>query len=268
MMHCVTETLNRHRFFFMFLAVLVAGGGCMSAPFIPQSKVDLRQAGVGEATRSRLAGTADPAPDEPEPRAGISGKLMIAEISPQPYASSWGGYYNLQDDPSYNPNTMFFAHRPHTPPRYLARLKALDGISDITVLVPVGPDGKDIGPLSLASLLQAARAADADLVLVYTASTDADAADITLSIGTLLTLGLAPTILVSGQAALEGVLIDAHTGYVYALSEAAGASRGLASDFGLPDGKRAEASDAIEDAVGMLVEQLTAAWPDLQAAYP
>lgn len=268
MMKHVIEAMDRHRFVLAFLVLLVAGGGCMSAPFVPQSPTDLRQLGVGESTRARLAGMADPAPDGPEPTAGLSGKLMIAEISPYPYDALWGRFYNLQDYPSYNPDTMFFAHYPHTPPRYLASLRALDGISDTTALAPTGPGGDDLGPLTLVSLLQAARAADADLVLVYTASTDADAADVTLSVGTLLTLGLGPTILVSGEATLEAVLIDAHTGYVFAISEVSGSSRGLASDFGLQDGKRAEASEAVDAAVGLLIDQLTDAWPAMRAAYP
>lgn len=237
------------------LLVMVCGGGCMTVPYSPGVKDDLRWAGVDDHARARLAGHADPRSDDPKPVAQMSGKLLV---------------YHLAS--SLNQEIHYYGGRVYSPPKEkdINRLTSLDGITDTQVFLIKWPDPneKPLAPIDPRQLLlEQARDAGGDLILLYTCDHDAKAADITLSLAQFLMLGFAPTVFVSADASLEAVLIDAHSGYIYALGEGEGSGFEITNEWGRQNGKRDGAAEAIENAFSQFTDHLQAAWPTIQEAY-
>ncbi|MEM9415141.1 MAG: hypothetical protein AAGA29_06620 [Planctomycetota bacterium] len=277
MKRSVIETLNRYRFVIASLVILICGGGCMMS-FQPQRPVALQQLGVDDHTRARVEGQADPRPTDPQPHTGLNGTLVIAEVvqyppNTQPY--HYPPYIDASvgdSDPGKPETYPFFVLAPKITTGMTELLSGLEGITGVIPLTAsdfVGGHANHIVHVTgRDALLQTARDAGGDLLLIYTASTDADATDVTLSIGAILTLGLGPTVVVSGEAELQAVLMDAHTGYVYALAEADGDSLGISNAWGRESGKMGEADDSVAEAVAELIGRLEAAWPAMRASYP
>ena len=234
--------------------------------FQPQHPVALEQLGVDDHTRARAEGQADPRPTDPVPQSGLNGVLMVVAVAPYPTR-----YYPAESNGEEVDTRNLFngAQVALTPAAHRAASK-LSGLTDVLIPSPIyeASDLSNRNPLTLETLLLTAQESGADLLLIYTSRTDADATDVTLSIGAILTLGFGPTVVVSGEAELQAVLMDSHTGYVYALAEAEGDSLGMSGAWGRESEKMDEAEDAIEEAVDELIDRLEAAWPTMRAAYP
>jgi len=253
---------NKRALLWFVLVVMICGGGCMSVPYHPAAKGDLNWVGLDEHTRARLDGLVDPRPSDPQPNANLSGKLLL-------FHDTGAGR---------GPITAYHERWPieaYPDQKQLERLLRLDGITHVARLDPKWPErkwdnsGEWVYPSfdSRQHLLDQARAADGDLILLYTASHDAGAVDLTLTLAQFLLLGFAPTVVASADAEIEAVLIDAHSGYIYALGTGDGADLEIANGWTRESSKRTAASEAIRSSFGDFVEQLEWAWPDLQSAY-
>lgn len=240
------------------LVVLVCGGGCMTMPYQQSDKLDLSWTGLDEQERQRLAGLADPAEDAPKPSAGMRGRLVVYAGVHKPY---W--------------HRLHLHNWPIAPSDdTIKRLESLDGIDSAGTLYidwpePEYVDDKLVYPKidMQATLLEQARKARADLVLVYTSSHDAKAFDPTLYLAQVLLLGFAPTVVCGADAELEAVLIDAHSGYIYALGAGEGTGYDLTIGWAQSPGKFNAAEGAVKDALDDYVKNLEQAWPMMREAH-
>jgi len=249
------------------LVIMVCGGGCMSARFLPQQQVELAAIGVDDHTRARLDGRADATDHGPKPGSAMRGRLLIVHGA----ASNdwWPGLTNLSPDPQTRD-----------------QLKSLNGIENIGVVeiahhlstqeqrrreqarlsgVEYKPSEE---PIDLLATVKAIAAEDhADLVLFVTSGTKAGDFDAGLVVAQILTLGLAPTVVVTADATMSAVLLDAHTGYAYAITETQGDGFEMSSGWSRESNKRDQAAVAVAEAFGEVINRLEAAWPQMQAAY-
>jgi hypothetical protein len=257
MLQHMMHLMDQHRFLLAFLTILVAGGGCMR-PYWPSEQVELRRLGVDEATSARLAGRADAPPGAPEPVCNLHGALLVVSLD------------HRNDGAARDHHDKVRA--------MLGPLAELHGVSavgfasghtlyQVAFTDQVGDPNAPVRPLGRALLDLAAREG-ADFLLVYTAATGAEVTDLTLTIGSTATLGTAPTKVVTGEAEVQAVLIDAVSGYVYALSDARGDAWGMTNYYNQVGAQYREDYEAQRVALRLLFDQLTAAWPDLRAAYP
>lgn len=251
------ETLKYTLAFFVVL--LVCGGGCMYMPYVPENQMDLKAIGLDEHTRARLQGQADPRPGDPEPATGFSGRLAVV-----PLHMHWDGFYG------FTANT--------TPSdRSIERLEQLTGIDQAFLAVI---DFRDYHEARRHSeepppkidfkerLLQTAKATNADLVLAYTTGHRAKSFDLTLGIGQIFLLGFCPTVVFSADADTSAVLMDAKTGYIYALTTGEGDDGMVGIGWSQAKKKAKAASEAAEESFDEVVDRIEEAWPELQSIYP
>ena len=244
------------------LVVMVCGGGCMSMPYSPGVKDDLVWVGLDDHTRARLDGLADPRPSDPLPVSHLSGKLLVYQVNSRVNRNGELAYYGWPVEG-------------YASPKDCARLRRLAGISEVATLTPNwpepvrNPDGTKTYPQidPRRYLLEQARAQGGDLILLYTAGHDAHATDLTLGLAQILLLGFAPTVAVSADADLIALLIDAHSGYIYAIGQGKGGDLEVSNGWGRESSKREAASEAIQDALSDFVDQLEDAWPEIHGVY-
>lgn len=262
--------MNRHdtRWVLLFvLVVMVCGGGCMSSRFLPQQQIELAAIGVDDHTRARLDGRADATDNGPQPESALRGRLLIVHGAA---GDGWRyGFTNLLPDRQTRDD-----------------LNALNGIEYLRVKeisghlatqeqrlreqarlsgVPYTPVEE---PIDLLTTIKAMAAEEqADLILFVTSGTKASDFDAGLVVAQILTLGLAPTVVVTADATMAAVLLDAKTGYAYAITETAGDGFEMSSGWSRESNKRDQAEIAVTEAFAEVVDRLEAAWSQMQAAY-
>lgn len=252
----IPETLKQYLTFLVVL--LLCGGGCMYMPYIPAQQADLEAVGLDEHTRARLQGQADPRPGDPEPTAGFRGRLAVVPLN-----TAWDGG---------------FGHTADTEPgdRSISRLQQLAGIEqafhariDLTGYQEARRLGKEPPPIDLKKhLLETAQRTKADLLLVYTTGHNAKSLDLTLGVGQIFLLGFCPTVVFSAEAGTTAILMDAKTGYIYALTTGEGDDGAIGVGWGQAEKKAETASYAAQESFNEVVDRLEAAWPGLQGIYP
>ncbi|MEM6506893.1 MAG: hypothetical protein AAF711_15760 [Planctomycetota bacterium] len=243
------------------LIVLACGGGCMMAPFIGRGMEDMAYIGLDEHTRARLRGEMNPQPCDPEPVANLSGKLLLYQLKlprQRSYYSERAPRLSIKDSD-------------------YTLLEALDGVQSVEGLALhwEEPDQEQphVGEPTVTpaqfkkTLLAAAQVRDGDLILVYTAHDRGDQFDPTLSLGSILTLGFAPTKLVTVDTTIEAVLVDGHSGFIYAVSSGKGDGWRIASMWSRESKKYPAAADAGTEAFGDMIKKLREAWPTMRQVY-
>lgn len=227
------------------LFVLACGGGCITpyrvGPIYPQ---DLAIVGVDDHNRARLQGLTDPRPGDPEPQAQLTGRLLV-------YPGTFGGSEKRDR-------------------QRLERLSQLDSITDARVMHvdwnAVLEDRHE--PIDFSeALLRSARAAEGDVLLFFVYHAPTDATYLTLTLAQWLTLGFAPTVLVSADADIEAAIIDVHTGYIYALGEGTGDNLSMTNHWGRYESEWETSRDAVGEALDAYVDRLEAAWPAMRETY-
>lgn len=245
------------------LIVLVCGGGCMTMPYMPAKQQDLAVVGLDAHTRDRLHGTADPRPGDPKPGTRLAGTLHVCAL-PLVDDFRYGRPYGADTSPSAEA---------------FERLAGLEGIDHALGLrIDLSEqleqrreqvrEGKQPDPIDVARLIfDAARQYDSDLLLVYTTGHEASQFDLTGNILQVLLLGFSPTVVANGDAQTQAVLIDAKTGYIYALTGGEGDGMAMGRGWNRAKTQRSAATRASKDAFDEVVDRLVAAWPALRAAY-
>lgn len=242
------------------LLVLICGSGCIYPRAWGPANNDLAWVGLDEHTRARLEGRVDPRPGDPEPASGLYGKLLIYPFThhlPSNYAK---------------PEARTFRESEDTPIQFA-------GITETQVLtmlweqdVPY-PRPEDYRAITAAEYQQALfdilKQEQADLLLVYVVTDEQkNEVDATLSILPILTLGLAPTTFVSTDITMEAALIDAKTGYIYAVLGSKGDGLEITNFWNRYDNESEAQSEALREGYQKLIEQLEEAWPAIQQVYP
>lgn len=246
------------------LLVLVCGGGCMTVPYVPQEKFAIEQIGLDQPTKDRLEGLADPKPGDPEPTPGLRGRLMLFYVT-SARSHDWHGRHAWDGRVTdAGPSEQD-----------LTRLEALRGIESVSTSAFIWPEPKwdehdqlittEVNVLQ--SMLADAEKTNADLLLVYTAEHSAKSIDLTLGLGQILLLGFCPTVIARGVSGIDAVLMDAKTGYIYAFTMGKGGGGAVGIGWETQRTKADAATSAMRDAMSEIVDNLEAAWPDLQAAY-
>ncbi|XAM01385.1 hypothetical protein OT109_08315 [Phycisphaeraceae bacterium D3-23] len=250
------QWMDRHRFVLAFFALLAAGGGCMQ-PYRSSELVDLKRLGVDEYTQARLNGAAELRPGDPAPVCNLYGEVLVVSLD----------YRRRHTDDERDKKIEDI----------VAPIGELQGVTSVGYL-PIhnlveaqnrdyADDNRPAASLRESLMAEATRTG-ADFLLVYTVRTDSQVTDITLTLGSMLTLGTAPTKIVTGEAELEAVLMDAQTGYIYALAQADGDAWGATNRVNQTRAQYREDYEAQRVALRVLVERLEAAWPAMRAAYP
>ena len=239
------------------LVVLVCGGGCIG-PHWHVYQNNLEWVGLDEHTRARLDGLADPRPSDPEPTAGLSGKLLIYDFV----------QHIPENDAVPESQTI-----PATPGE-LNHLAGIDSVEAMTIRWDVTyPRPEGFRPLTAVEyqrvILDSANEAGGDLLLVKVAKkVDRDDFDITFSIAQFLTLGLAPTTFVSSEIELEAVLIDVESGYIYAVLSGEGDGLEITNFWNRGENTTEAMQEAYAEASQMLINRLEEAWPTMKQIYP
>ncbi|MEM1355409.1 MAG: hypothetical protein AAGH88_11050 [Planctomycetota bacterium] len=252
------------------VVVMVCGGGCMSVHFLPQEQVELAAIGVDELTLARLNGEADPPEDGPQPHR-LEGRLVVVHAWSLEQRDRFGWWGMAQLNPSR---------------RSIATLSALPGVEyawQVELADYFADQEQDRreqarlagleyepnqSPINLPETLRAiAHDQDADLVLFVTSGTSARDFDAGLVIAQVLTLGLAPTVVINADATMTAVLLDAETGYAYAITQTEGDGFEMSSGWTRESNKRDQARVAVAEAFDQVVDRLEAAWPQMQASY-
>lgn len=250
------QWMNHHRFVLSFLVILAAGGGCME-PYRSSEMVELKLLGVDDHTQARLNGAADLRPGDPAPVCNLHGEVLVLSLN-----------YRIMRFADEHDELVEDIIAP------ISQLQGVTGVGYQSVRHLINTRNRDHAGDHLPAtplrqmLLDAATQAGADFLLVYMVRTDSDVTDITLTLGSMLTLGAAPTKVVTAEAELEAVLMDAQSGYVYALAQADGDAWGMTNLVNRTRAQYREDYEAQRVALRLLVERLEAAWPAMRAAYP
>lgn len=242
------------------LLVLICGSGCIMPRAWGPMNNDLAWVGLDEHTRARLEGSVDPRPNDPEPVSGLYGKLII-----YPFTDGIPSNYS-------KPNARFHDQSEEAPLQFagITETKALTIHWEQEVPYPRPEDYRAITATEYQqALLNILKQEQADLLLVYVVTDqDRNEFDATLSILPILTLGLAPTTFVSADMTLEAALIDAKTGYIYAVLGSEGDGLEITNFWNRYDNESEAQSEALSEGYQSLIEQLEEAWPMIQQAYP
>lgn len=242
------------------LLVLICGSGCIMPRAWGPAHNDLSWVGLDEHTRARLEGSVDPRLNDPEPVSGLYGKLLIYPFThhlPSNYAKPQARTHPQSEDGP----TQFTGI---TETRFLTIHWEQD--------VPY-PRPEDYRAITAAEYQQALfdvlKQEQADLLLVYVVTDEEkNEIDATLSILPVLTLGLAPTTFVCTDMTLEAALIDAKTGYIYAVLGSEGDGLEITNFWNRYDNESEAQSEALNEGYQSLIDQLEEAWPAIQQAYP
>lgn len=253
----MTHQAMKHYLTF-FIVLLLCGGGCMYMPYIPAQQMDLKVVGLDEQTRARLMGQAEPRPNDPEPEAGLGGRLGIVPLGQTEHL-----IYGLTADISPTDEAY-------------ERLSKLQGVthaynaaidrSDDAEAKQAGEARADIDFKK--RLLDDAQTDQADVLLIYTTGHNAKAFDLTLGIGQIFLLGFCPTVVFNAEANTTAILMDAKTGYIYALTTGEGGDGAVGIGWGRAKKKAEAASNASAESFDDIINKLEAAWPTLQMIYP
>ncbi|MEM9348532.1 MAG: hypothetical protein AAGB26_18335 [Planctomycetota bacterium] len=243
------------------LTVLVCGGGCMTLPFIGQRMEDMTYIGLDKHTHARLRGEVNPRPNDPGPVSHLSGRLLLYQLL-LPRQRSY--YYELASWVTIKESD-------------LALLEELEGVDSVGYLGLHWEEPDQDQPYTgeptvtpaqfREAMLGAAQVRDGDLILVYTAHDKSDQFDPTLSLASILTLGFAPTKLVTVETNIEAALVDAHSGFIYAVSSGEGDGWRIASMWSRESKKYPAAADAGAEAFGNMANKLKDAWPTMRQVY-
>lgn len=241
------------------LLVLICGSGCIMPRAWGPMNNDLAWVGLDEHTRARLEGSVDPKPNDPEPVSGLYGKLLIYPFThhlPSNYAK---------------PNARTYPQSEETPIQFagITETQALTIQWEEDVPYPRPDDYRAITAAEYRkALFDIIQEEQADLLLVYVVTDqEKKEVDATLSIAPILTLGLAPTTFVGTDMTLEAALIDAKTGYIYAVLGSEGDGLEITNFWNRYDNESEAQSEALQEGYQSLIDQLEEAWPAIQQAY-
>lgn len=250
------------------LIVLITGGGCLAVPFMGQQMEDMSYIGLDEHTHARLRGETNPRPSDPEPVASLSGKLLLYQLKlPREYPSLYGTQFSslpIQDSDT----------------KQLEQLASIESVGHLALHWEERDQDQDttepteytneptVTPKQFKeALLAGAQVRQGDLILVYTAGDKSDDYDPTLSLVSILTLGFAPTKIVTVDTTVQAALIDARSGYIYAVCAGEGDGWRFSNHWKRAQNKYPAAEDASKEAFNEMVKKLKAAWPAMQQVY-
>ncbi len=113
----------------------------------------------------------------------------------------------------------------------------------------------------------AASRLQADLLLIYTFDTDFYNSDSAVPL-TVVTLGLAPTRLISTATTCSAILMDTRTGYLYSVYESTERSEATSTTWGSWESADRERRRTEEQAFASLVDQMVMSWPRVLERHP
>ena len=237
-----------HRCTFLMVAALPAvilmAAGCQS-PRPGPTGADLSLIGLHPEVAASIHGD-NRAQIGVEPKARFPLRLAVAEL----IAAECGD------------RSRYRVTQPAAPKR-LEPLAELQAVADVRIIDRrMVPRPQDDGE----PLRRAAELLGADMLLAYTIHLDVTSDD-KLPVLTLLTLGLAPTVTERGNAVIDAVLIDSHSGYIYGVARTEASNTRLATPWSSRKAARRAIARARERAVTHLIDRMPGAWSAVPDEY-
>jgi hypothetical protein len=146
------------------------------------------------------------------------------------------------------------------------RFKSFASHPMIRALVPLNHLALPAHIRGAADLREAARRVNADMLLIYTLDSSSEVVHHVPELA-VVTLGLMPEGESQGRCTASGILLDARSGYTYALSEASSSQKRLTSAWGSDSAERKAINTAEQRAFHELLEDLSIRWREVADQY-
>ena len=225
--------------------------GCQDG-YVNTGGADLRAFGL-EAPNHRLD---EDASTEPQPQAQFPATIAVVRVQAQEYRHRSARTY---DAGGY---TIVTTRDVETDDRF----KSFAADPTIRALVPLNHLALPAHISGPADLRLAARRLNADMLLIYTLDSSSEVVHHVPELS-VVTLGLMPEGESQARCTASAILLDARSGYVYALSEASDSQKRLTSAWGSDSAERKAVIAAEQRAFHELLDDLAVRWREVAELY-
>jgi len=226
------------------LAFLGLATSCSSSYVLPGDKADLQVFTSSDIQAGFAAQATNPWP----------ASIAIVRVQDPSYRhQGYGRFQPKQDTGRYS---VVFAKEADEDTQ-VGKLNDLDQIHGVVSM------NRLLLPKTLKSdeeLRLAASRLQADLLLIYTFDTDFYNSDAAVPL-TVVTLGLAPTRLISTATTCSALLMDTRTGYLYSVYESTERTEATSTTWGSHESADRERRRTEERAFASLVDEMVLSWP-------